>query len=360
MSLTKKSRLSTKPLVKEEKKFSFSASLEQLLSVLSGRSRTILLARFGLSSQGKQQTLEEIGQFHKITRERVRQIIISALGFLSQEQKNPLFIEVKDRILSVLKEKDGIIQTEALLDTLAPSDKKEQGALLVFMECLSLIKKEKETNERKSVYVMDNFSFTQWKLVIDTVKAFLETSKQVLNEDTLYAYIQSKNIVTISKSEFIHFLSVAREIEQNVFGKWGLSEWSDIKPRGTREKAYLVLKMTGKPLHFREIASLIDSYGLRSRKKNESHPQTVHNELIKDDRFVLIGRGTYALSEWGYKKGTVKDVLEEILRTADKPLSREDVLTQILKVRHVKKSTVIINLNTHFHRVGKNLYSVKK
>jgi predicted Zn-ribbon and HTH transcriptional regulator len=165
---------------------------------------------------------------------------------------------------------------------------------------------------------------------------------------------------TANKQELFDFLSVAKEVRQNVFGKWGLVGWSDIKPRGTREKAYLVLKTTGKPLHFREIASLIDTYGLKSSKKSHSHPQTVHNELIKDNRFVLVGRGTYALSEWGYKKGTVKEVLEEILRKSATPLSREEVLTQILKVRQVKKSTVIINLNTFFSRVGKNAYSIKK
>lgn len=345
--------------LKKEDFVVFSSLLEQLLSMLPARSRTIVSARFGLSLDGEQQTLEEIGRLHRITRERVRQIVISALGFLSQEQENPLFIQVKNRIFAVLEEKKGIIQTETLLHILAPSNKKEQGALLIFIECLSSIKKEKATSERKSVYVTNDFVFPQWKLVKDKAKRILETSEQVLDVDTLYdRFNEGGNAV--SKQELMSFLAVAKEIEQNVFGKWGLSEWSDIKPRGTREKAYLVLKMTGKSLHFREIASLIDSYGLRSNKKNQSHPQTVHNELIKDDRFVLIGRGTYALSEWGYKKGTVKEVLEEILRNASKPLSREEVLTQIFKIRQVKKSTVVINLNTYFHRAGKNLYSIKK
>ena len=152
-------------------------------------------------------------------------------------------------------------------------------------------------------------------------------------------------------------LAVSREIKQNVFGKWGLAGWSDIKPRGTREKAYLVLKTADKPLHFREIADLIDSYGLQKKKK--SHPQTVHNELIKDKRFVLVGRGIYALSDWGYKRGTVKEVITEILRASDKPLSREEVLEKVLQIRQVKKSTVIINLNTFFARIGKNAYTVK-
>ncbi|MFZ3031722.1 MAG: hypothetical protein WA082_01680, partial [Candidatus Moraniibacteriota bacterium] len=88
-------------------------------------------------------------------------------------------------------------------------------------------------------------------------------------------------------------------------------------------------------------------------------PQTVHNELIKDQRFVLVGRGIYALSDWGYKPGTVKDVITEILQAAGKPLSREDILARVLEIRQVKKSTIIINLNTFFARIGKNAYTIK-
>ena len=85
----------------------------------------------------------------------------------------------------------------------------------------------------------------------------------------------------------------------------------------------------------------------------------MHNELIKDKRFVLVGRGIYALSEWGYKRGTVKEVIMDILRISGKPMTREEVLAEVLKIRQVKKSTVIINLNTFFARIGKNAYTTK-
>jgi hypothetical protein len=343
---------------KDKEALFFAPALEQFLLRLPVRSRDIVAARFGISDEHPK-TLEEIGHLHQVTRERVRQIIISALGFLSHERENPLFVQISTRILSTLEEKNGIVRTEELLHILAPMGGKERGALLAFIECLSAVKEEKATKEYEKVYMLKTFSLERWKKTKDVAKRILEETNQALTADDLYIRFKEKN-GAISKKELLDFLAVAKDVRQNVFGKWGLVEWSDIKPRGTREKAYLVLKTTGKPLHFREIASLIDSYGLKSSKKSHSHPQTVHNELIKDKRFVLVGRGTYALSEWGYKKGTVKEVLEEILRKAVSPLSREEVLTQILKVRQVKKSTVIINLNTFFNRVGKNAYSLKK
>lgn len=336
----------------------FAPVLEQFLERLPLRSRDIIAARFGMHGAASK-TLEEIGHSYQITRERVRQVIGSALGFLSQESGHPALMKISLAIRSTLEEKSGIIEAEAFLDKLAPTGGKERGALLAFIECLSVIKEEKATKERERAYVLKDFSIAEWEKVKESAKAILTEADQAMDEDGFFARFAEKNS-TVSRKKFFDFLAVAKDVRQNVFGKWGLAGWSDIKPRGTREKAHLVLKMAGKPLHFREIAALIDSYGLQNSKKRQSHPQTVHNELIKDKRFVLVGRGVYALSEWGYKKGTVKEVLEEILSRMNKPLSREEVLAEVLKVRQVKKSTVIINLNTFFHRVGKNAYTVKK
>ncbi|MDP3957202.1 MAG: HTH domain-containing protein [bacterium] len=337
---------------------SFAVALEQFLGRMPTRSREIIMARFGIGD-AHPKTLEEIGRMYQITRERVRQVIASTLGFLAGEHEHPTLVKISERIQSTLEGKNGIMRTEELLDMLAPRGGKERGALLAFIECLSVIKYEKASKEYEEVYRLHDFSLHEWKKVKDAAKAIFEEANQALEEEELFARFQKKNSV-VSQQKLFDFLAVAKDVCQNVFGKWGLSEWSDIRPRGTREKAHLVLKTKGVPLHFREIASLIDSYGLKNSKKRESHPQTVHNELIKDKRFVLVGRGIYALSEWGYKRGTVKEVLEEILRKATRPLSREEVLAQVLKVRQVKKSTVIINLNAFFSRIGKNAYSVKK
>ena len=160
------------------------------------------------------------------------------------------------------------------------------------------------------------------------------------------------------ESEVIGYLEAAAPIQKNKFGKWGLTHWKEVSPKGTREKVYLVLKENKKPLHFTEIAKLIDKYKLGKRK---AHPQTVHNELIKDDRFVLIGRGIYALKEWGYFEGTIREVLENILKKSPKPLTKEEILDKVLKMRLVKKTTVMINLNnSKIFQKQRDLYSVKK
>lgn len=333
----------------------FATTLQILLERLPVRSRSIVEARFGIGTD-MPKTLEEIGKSYQITRERVRQVIGSALGYLSQEKAHPSIGQVVDSIERAIAEKHGIIRAEELLEKLSLKSNRERGALLAFLEALSIVKEEKATKEYEKLYRLKDFSMSRLKKIKESTKDILTEVQDALEGKDLYARFKKLH-PEVSEQELLDLLSVSREIKQNVFGKWGLSGWSDIKPRGTREKAYLVLKTAGKPLHFREIAELIDTYGLQ--KKKHSHPQTVHNELIKDKRFVLVGRGIYALSDWGYKRGTVKEVITEILKSAGSPLTREEVLDRVLEIRQVKKSTVIINLNTFFARIGKNAYTVK-
>lgn len=339
--------------------FSFAEALKSFLARLPVRSRQILEARFSMV-RGKPTTLQAIGRTYSITRERVRQIIGAALGYLSQE-KDPLMKDISERIESALRGRSGIMASVELLEKLAGksgSTEREKGALLAFLACLPAIREENATKEHVKLYRLADFRMTDWRRTKDQAQAILAERKKVMEEREFFELFQKEN-PKLRQQEFVDFLSVSQEVQKNVFGKWGLSTWSDIKPRGTREKAHLVLKTAAKPLHFRKIAENIDSYGLQG-KKGKSHPQTVHNELIKDDRFVLVGRGIYALKSWGYERGTVKEVLENILRAAARELSREEILKEVMKVRQVKKSTVIINLNTFFYRVGKDAYTIKK
>ncbi len=245
------------------------------------------------------------------------------------------------------------------MKALSKGNKKEKGAILAFLEALPNVLSEKLSDDHEKVYFLKDFSLDTWQEMKEGAKNILTDMKETLSGEELYKEFTKKHGKKFSYDHFINFMAVSKDIKQNVFGRWGLATWSDIKPRGTREKAYLVLKTGGKPLHFRDIAKLIDEHGLH-QKKRQSHPQTVHNELIKDKRFVLVGRGIYALSEWGYKKGTVKEVISEILKEAKEPLTREEILERVLSIRQVKKSTIIINLNTFFDRVAKNTYTLKK
>ncbi|MBU2263115.1 winged helix-turn-helix domain-containing protein, partial [Patescibacteria group bacterium] len=150
------------------------------------------------------------------------------------------------------------------------------------------------------------------------------------------------------------WLRISKLIDRNALGEWGPVYSESIRPRGVRDLAFLVFRKSGSPLHFTEVAkSISDTFG------REAHPATVHNEVIKDPRFVLVGRGIYALKDWGYSSGTVRDIIKEILKSS-KFLTKEEIIKRVLKERYVKENTILVNLQNrkYFRRNKDGAYSI--
>ena len=140
-------------------------------------------------------------------------------------------------------------------------------------------------------------------------------------------------------------------------GLWGLAKWPTVNPKNIRDKIFVILEAKKEPMHFSDIAREIKESNFK--RKNVTI-QAIHNELIKDPRFVLIGRGIYALSSWGYKRGTISEIIQSILEKSDTPLTREEVVKRVLKVRKVKETTILLNLQNKqlFKKVDKNSYTL--
>lgn len=327
-----------------------------LLADLPGRSREIIRRRFGLTG-GKRETLEGIGGRYDITRERVRQIISEAKKRVSQKINSPEFIEAEEKIIFTIGKNNGIIKESEIAAKFNLTDPAQINAVKFLASSSPKIFEIEEKGVLEKILVVSEERLaTVKKVIIETEKIFRE-EKKLLAEEEIFEKLSGRGLA-LTRNEVLSHLEAAAKVKRNKFGKWGLIHWTEVSPKGTREKVYLVLKEHGKPLHFTDIAKLIDQYKLGKRK---AHPQTVHNELIKDARFVLIGRGIYALKEWGYFAGTIREVLERILRKSEKPMTKEEIMEQVLKVRRVKKTTVMINLNNgKIFQKQRDLYSVKK
>ncbi len=332
----------------------FLEALEKVIFDVPSRSQEIIKSRYGITAD-RPKTLEEIGKDYKITRERVRQIIKEVFKKIKLKEKEDSFRQTGRKIEFTINQNNGIIKKEDVLYKLAGKDLKEQNAVRFLLECLENIVSREIENEMEMSYHTGNFDFSEWQEIKNVAKEILESEKEVIIDDDFYGRF-SKKVDSADRNKFFNFINVSKEIEKNSFGKWGLSHWGDVNPRVAWQRAYVVLKEIGKPLHFKEIAQFIDKYELSKKK---THPQTIHNELIKNDQFVLVGRGVYALSKWGYKKGTVKDVLEDILKESNQPMERDEILDRISKIRQVKKSTILINLNNFFEKVEKDKYTVR-
>ncbi len=330
-----------------------------VLSDMPERSRTIVAKRFGITGR-KPMTLQAIGNVYGITRERVRQIVQSGIRSAREKAEEAAVRSVRTHLTDYLRTHHGIALEEAMIKELAGGDAKEEGAIRFFLESVADVDfvNAKKLPVSDRVVMLHDFDTSKWHAVHTTVKDVLFSTQQTCTSHRLHRTVQDVHGAIVHE-EFVTYMTVSREVGKNPFDKWGLVEWDEISPRGVREKALLIMKEQGRPMHFREIAKAIDAVGLGKNGKT-SHPQTVHNELIRDKNFVLVGRGVYALSSKNYVRGTVKDVIENVLANATEPLTAQDVVDRVLKMRYVKPSTVRVNLNAVAKKMNKKYILEKK
>jgi len=329
---------------------------EKILTGLPDRSVEIVQRRFGLTAHPGE-TLEKIGKRYGITRERVRQIIAEAIKSVAKKSDHEHFLLAEERIVFTIEGNGGIIKKADAIEKIKVSSDEEANAIKFFAACSKKIFGVEEKGMLEKSWVVSKDVLAPIKKAIAHAEKNIFKNKALLSDEEIVEKL-AEALPEFPKDDLISFLSVSEKVKKNKFGKWGMIDWMEISPKGTREKVHLILKEHKKPLHFTEIAELIDKYDLGKRK---AHPQTVHNELIKDDRFVLVGRGIYALSEWGYFAGTIKDIIEVILKEAGRPMEKDEIVEKVLAMRKVKKTTIMINLNNRkfFQKKG-NKYSLKK
>ncbi|MFA6341193.1 MAG: sigma factor-like helix-turn-helix DNA-binding protein [Candidatus Paceibacterota bacterium] len=326
-------------------------SAKKLLLALPERSRDIITKRYGLGKNPDNMTLDAIGKTYGVTRERVRQVENHALSVI---RKSKNYIEEKptfDEIEKIIHSLGGIVVEQDLLDHVSkdPSTQSQINFLLVVGHPFNKIKEDEDFKHR---WFLD-------KELAEKVHGSLRKLYENLGDDelvseqemikTFLGYIE--NISEQYRTEEIakRWLSLSKKISKNHLGEWGKTKSPNISTKGMRDYAYLVIRKHGSPIHFREVAKAITTVFNR-----KAHVATTHNELIKDPRFVLVGRGLYALSEWGYMSGVVKDVIKKLI---DKhgPMTKKEIVEKVMKERYVKENTIVINLqNKKYFRKNKD------
>ena len=329
---------------------------KKLLSALPERARDVLEKRYGLGTDGKTSTLESIGQAYGITRERVRQIenygITSIQKSEAYKEFEPVFAELQN-IINELG--GGLIAEHVLLDEITKDEVLRNHIYFLLVVGVPFYR-SKESGAYAHRW------FTE-KKIADTVEKALLKLYNSINRDDL---IGEEEMIPRFREELIdiadkhdettlkRWLQISKDISANPLGEWGHASSPNVRVKGIRDYAYLVVKRHGSPMHFREVAEAIEQ--LFNKK---AHTATCHNELIKDERFVLVGRGLYALTEWGYSAGVVKDVLRDILQEHG-PLTREEIIDKVRKERYVKDNTIVVNLQdtSLFKRLSNGMYTL--
>ncbi len=321
--------------------FNYQKICQDLVSGLSPRKKDVILERFGLDG-GKRKTLEAVGGKFGVTRERVRQIQDGALAEIKSEAG--AYKAIFQNFKKYFQDSGNLKKEDIMLKDLGRENWQNQVYFL-----LSLNNGFLRFGANKDFYPLwatSLASLAKAQKIISSLYQRLEEVKTPLSLKELASSV-SQNVSTLKS-----YLEVSKKIQKNSEGVFGLKDWPEINPRGVKDRAYLLFKKTQEPLHFTKVADMIKG----------SLVQTVHNELIRDPRFILVGRGMYALKEWGYEPGQVKDVISRILKAGKEPLTKEEILNKVLEQRMVKENTVFLNLNNkkYFFRTPQGRYQIQE
>lgn len=335
-------------------KLNIEKTVQDILNVIDReREREIISRRYGLFD--RKETLEQIGELLGITRERVRQLEKSVIAKLKglAETDLPNINAVKDIFEQEIKDLGHVARISELTAKLTDEASKIDQARVSFLAQLvpTLAFVDESDHYHMSAGIADTHSE---KAIRDQVGHVIEGIKKIGAPAKIEEIAGALGHPDASRTKAL--ASVSKHLA-TLNGRYGLAKWPMVNPKNIRDKIYVILHENGKQMHFNEIAKSIRDSGF---KRKEVTTQAIHNELIKDGRFVLVGRGIYALKEWGYKKGTVSDVITEVLKEAKQPLHRDEIVKRVLKKRFVKETTILLNLQgkPEFKRVAKATYDL--
>jgi predicted Zn-ribbon and HTH transcriptional regulator/DNA-binding CsgD family transcriptional regulator len=337
-----------------EQTINLATDVESILAIIDQeREREIITRRFGLFD--RRETLEQIGELLGITRERVRQLekaILTKLKATAESGKIAPINSVEKVIIRELSEMGRVARVQDLADRLlgGTSSQLDRARVAFIAELapgLSVV--DQNDNYFHSVGILEYGDAKKIRSEVDKIVSAIKKHGEPLTIEELHAQLSYEH------PNYVRALASVSKLLAHLNDNWGLVKWPTVNPKNIRDKIFVILTENGKPMHFSEIAGSIKG---SSFKRKDVTTQAIHNELIKDGRFVLIGRGIYALESWGFSRGTVADIIADVLKKSPEPLHRDEIVKRVLKSRQVKETTILLNLQSkdQFKRVAKATY----
>ena len=330
----------------------FSELMKRLLSLLTPKEKDIVERRFSLGGQ-ERETLDKIGKSYAITRERVRQIESVAIKKLARISMDPSMRLIHELAHSILVEHGKVMSEDLLVSGMLKELNNPQeidvNAVKLAMRVSDKLVKQDKNQFFRPFWRTEDVSLGDVKALIKKIKATLQKNKDVMSLDALYGQISAVPATRVASALEIDWGFLETE------NGWGLKAWRFINPRSIKDKILVTLRETEKPLHFKDIIHQVLN-GFQAKKPVT--PQAIHNELIRHDEFVLVGRGLYGLKEWGMAAGTVCDVIKSVLKEHGEPMKRQEIIAEVLKKREIRLGTISLNLQKYpfFRRVGRAVY----
>lgn len=336
-----------------------------MLGPLEARERDVLVGRYGLMGT-PMATLAEIGNRYGITRERVRQIEALALTTTRKRLSDPQTKAFVQTAIAELKRMGSVSRDDLLMHALAKklmgneSEAHFASAARFLMELSGKISFRREDLTTYPYWYLTDADEKRAHTLVTKLAATVKAKREEIlsNGKGVGHYLaELSKGMKVASAVGEQYVAISKKFMTSPFGTFGLADWPEVNPKTARDWAYLIAKKEEKPLHFTALVARINEH----RTHKITNVQTVHNELIKDDRFVLVGRGIYGLREFGLLPGTAKEVLAHFIKRHG-PLPSKDLMKLVLQERFFKEGTLLINLQNkeYFKRLSDGRYALKE
>ncbi len=338
------------------------------------RDSDILKKRFGLNGS-KKYTLDDIGTFYGVTRERIRQIeatSIKEIGFLLNDSLNKKSWKICNNLVAGYKNTDSEV---ASLEWIALKSDIEnilrnqyetvfsQEYLDLFMEVCGYVKLPQSLQGfrgslRESWVHSKKYKKNIIEAVFQSLDVIYDSPSAISIFDlTIAAKKKSKVIMTNSS------LEVALKATSDISFDGEYAEIKFSKLRSAADKAVRILESHGKPVHFSKIAQEINLLNKPNSSPNHVKETNLKNQLVADNRFTPIGRsGDWGLTEWDDLNNiTIIQAIEKVLHASGIPLKFSEIESEVSKIRpdaSANSLKVYLNDQPLFARVGRNEFAL--
>ncbi len=339
------------------------------------RNYHILYRRYGLDGKN-QATLEEVGIFLDLTRERVRQLQNKAIlnlrdTIMSNSELNVLEIfseitAVKRAIEgdgSTVKRETEIFQFLTSRYGIALTSSLEQHYRLLF-ELFGWGEVREKTNGNynpEPFWIVDMDRITKSRVLEagDRIIELLQKNSSKIEYFEIKVALNSKRQNRFTDLEIRTAIKVCPHIEQFDNDTFQIA-FNRLK--SASDLAFRVLSEAGKPLSaaeiYREISKRLSLLG-----ENIISRYTVSNSMAADPRFVAIGKSEWALIAWeDVVLGTIVYHMKQFFYQNNRPAKEKEVYEFVRQKRKVTRSSILTYLanRDEFSRVGRGLYQLSE
>jgi Fe2+ or Zn2+ uptake regulation protein len=344
------------------------------------RDLDIIKKRFGLNNENVY-SLEEIGIYYDITRERVRQVefkIISRLSEIMYGSNESKKFKIQERFVQEYKQvKDGLLTLDDILTEeevreffknryAIDKESKSFSSLNFLMELLGYCPISPRNNGyrgsiRSAWCLKERFNKTHIEKVFGYFNTLLDKPEKFKFFDIVISINKIKGH-RLDKEFIRMLLKLCVEIEKVADEEETYQVKFECLPSAA-EKAFRILQEKGEPLHFSEIAKVINHVELNLGKGKKITVTGLKNQLTADSRFKPIGRsGIWSLANWeNVATKPITQIMEDSFHESGKPLSAKEVYQYVITKRpdaSFKSVSIYLSNTDVFVRVDKNQYAL--